>query len=273
MTIDKNISVHLQDFPDVSFLKEESELVADMDIVREVCSAALSIRDQKALRVRLPLHSLTVIGKNTARILPYSEIIADEVNVKKVAVEEGIGEFAELMPVIDVKKLGPKVGPKLKEILADLKLGKWQLAEPKLKIAGLELAADEFSMKLVLKEKALSDPRFAFATTAQHLLVKLDTSIDLELAQEGSARDMIRLIQQARKNSKLDVADRIGLAIFTSNLDLISSINKFENYIKEQTLCNTIEFLANPNEVKAQTKFYFEEEMEEVKLVFGISKL
>ena len=77
MMIDRKISVHLQNFPDVSFLSDEKELVADMDLVRSIASTALSIRDNKNLRVRLPLKSLTVIGKNAARILPFKEVIAD----------------------------------------------------------------------------------------------------------------------------------------------------------------------------------------------------
>ena len=67
--INRKISVHLQDFPDVSFLHDEQALVADMDLIRSICSTTLSIRDNKNLRVRLPLKSLTVIGKNSERIL------------------------------------------------------------------------------------------------------------------------------------------------------------------------------------------------------------
>jgi isoleucyl-tRNA synthetase len=94
--INRKSSVHLQDFPDISFLPNEKELVADMDLVRSIASTALSIRDNKNLRVRLPLNKLIVIGKSAARILPFKEIIADEVNVKSIEIKEDITELAEL---------------------------------------------------------------------------------------------------------------------------------------------------------------------------------
>ena len=68
--IDRKVSVHLQDYPDVSYLEDEKNLVSDMDLVRNICSSALSIRDNKNLRVRLPLGSLRIIGINSSRILP-----------------------------------------------------------------------------------------------------------------------------------------------------------------------------------------------------------
>ena len=94
--INRNISVHLQDFPDVSFLNDEKELISNMDLVRNICSTALSIRDNKNLRVRLPLKSLTIIGKNSSRISPFKDIISDEVNVKEINFEEDISKFADL---------------------------------------------------------------------------------------------------------------------------------------------------------------------------------
>ena len=66
--INRNISVHLQDFPEVNFLADDLELVNDMDLVRAICSTALAIRDNKNLRVRLPLQSLTIIGKSANKI-------------------------------------------------------------------------------------------------------------------------------------------------------------------------------------------------------------
>src|SRR5690606_34431525 len=84
----KNLSVHLQNFPDLSFIKEEEQLVKDMDLVKDICSAALFIRDQQNLRVRLPLNKLTIIGSGADinNINQYKEIIAEEVNVKNIVI-------------------------------------------------------------------------------------------------------------------------------------------------------------------------------------------
>jgi isoleucyl-tRNA synthetase len=124
--INRKSSVHLQDFPDISFLPNEKELVADMDLVRSIASTALSIRDNKNLRVRLPLNKLIVIGKSAARILPFKEIIADEVNVKSIEIKDEISELAELKLQINFKKIGAKFGSKIKEITEAAKKGDWQ---------------------------------------------------------------------------------------------------------------------------------------------------
>ena len=119
--IDRSISIHLQDFPNVDFIDAESQLINDMDLVRSICSTALAIRDNKNLRVRLPLQSLTIIGKDAQRILPFSEIIAEEVNVKEIKIVEEISQFAENKLQINFKKIGAKFGAKIKEITNAIK--------------------------------------------------------------------------------------------------------------------------------------------------------
>jgi len=94
--INRNISVHLQDFPDVKFLDDDLDLITQMDLVRSICSTALAIRDNKNLRVRLPLQSLTIIGKSANKIKDFHEIIAEEVNVKEINFIEDISQFADL---------------------------------------------------------------------------------------------------------------------------------------------------------------------------------
>ncbi len=150
--INRKNSIHLQDFPELSFLPDEKELVADMDLVRNLCSVALSIRDNKNLRVRLPLNKLIVIGKNAARILPFSEIIAEEVNVKSIEIKEEISELAELKLQINFKKIGAKFGAKIKEITGAAKSGDWKkISEKEIEIAGVVLEGDDFELKLATK--------------------------------------------------------------------------------------------------------------------------
>jgi len=66
--INRKISVHLQDYPSVEFFDDEFELISQIDLIQEICSVALAIRDNKNLRVRLPLRSLTIIGKNALKL-------------------------------------------------------------------------------------------------------------------------------------------------------------------------------------------------------------
>ena len=265
--IDRKISIHLQDFPDISFFNEETQLVADMDLVRNICSTALSIRDNKNLRVRLPLKSLSVIGKNSARILPFKEIIAEEVNVKTVEIKEEISDLAELKLQINFKKIGAKYGAKIKEITAAAKDGNWKkVSEKEIEIAGINLVGDEFEIKLSSKNN--DEKKFAFASLATNdYLVSIDIEITKDLEDEGIARDIIRAVQQNRKDSNLDISNYINLQIFSSNLRILSVAKTFENYIKEQVLAKHLEILDLQN---ISAKFIFDSKLEDGDLKVGI---
>ena len=264
--INRKTSVHLQDFPDVSFLSAEKQLVSDMDLVRSICSTALSIRDNKNLRVRLPLQSLTVIGKNAVRILPFKEIIAEEVNVKALEIKEEIADLAELKLQINFKKIGAKYGAKIKEITTASKEGKWQkISDKEIEIAGVKLVDDEFEIKLTTKN---SDEKKAViaALPSNDYLVSLNIEITKELEDEGIARDIVRAIQQNRKDANLDVSDHISLKLFSPNSRLMEVAKTFENYIKEQVLADNL-VVSNSEFDSSAGKHFFSSDTEEGKLL------
>jgi isoleucyl-tRNA synthetase len=232
--INRSISIHLQDFPDVSFLSNETALVADMDLVRSICSTALSIRDNKNLRVRLPLKSLTIFGKNAVRIAPFKDVIADEVNVKSIELKEEISDIAEFKLQINFKKIGAKYGSKIKEITTAAKSGDWKkISEKEIEIAAVTLLDDEFEIKLTPKN--LDEKKFAIQPLPTNdYLVVLDVEITKELEDEGIARDIVRAIQQNRKDANLNVSNRINLKISSPNPRIEEVAKAFESYIKEQ---------------------------------------
>lgn len=268
--IDRNISVHLQDFPNLSYLPDETNLVADMDLVRNICSTALSIRDNKNLRVRLPLNQLIVIGKNAERILPFKDIIADEINVKSIQIKEEISELAELKLQINFKKIGAKFGSKIKAIMGAVKQGNWKkISENEIEITAgdekINLIDDDFEIKLATKNN--DEKKFAIAALSTNdYLVQLDIEITEELANEGIARDAVRAVQQNRKDANLDISDRIELKIFSENKRIIEVIKSFDSYIKDQVLAEKITCVTNAEEG------FFENNLEEGKLFVGVSK-
>jgi isoleucyl-tRNA synthetase len=267
--INRKISVHLQDFPDVSFLSEETKLVSDMDMVRAVCSVALSIRDNRNLRVRLPLKSLTVIGKNAAQILPFAEIIAEEVNVKSVEIKEEIGDLAEVKLQINFKKIGAKFGAKIKEITEAAKKGEWKkTSEKEIEIAGIKLADDEFEIKLTTKNQ--DEKKFAImALPTNDCLIQLDVEITKDLEDEGIARDIIRAVQQNRKDADLNISDHINLKFFSSKPRILEVAKSFEKYIAEQVLADSISCEQSAEAVKT-AKSSFENKLDDGDLVVGI---
>lgn len=245
-----NNSVHLQTFPTITNIDIDEDLVNEMDLVKEICSVALFLRDKKNLRVRLPLNEVKIIGKDVANIEKYKNIIADEINVKNVVFKEDISDLATFVVEVDLKKLGAKYGEKLKDIIKDVKENKWKdLNDGKIEIAGNVLEKDEYTIKLKPKDKNNTNIQ---ALSNNKAIIELDTKITQELELEGIARDLVRTIQQNRKDANLDISDRIKLSIKVSSPIIIKAINNNENYIKNQTLAKNLQIV---NEISEDFSF------------------
>lgn len=239
--INRNISLHLQDFPDTSFLLSDNKLIEEMDLVRNICSSTLSIRDNKNLRVRLPLSSLTIIGKNSEKFIKYFEIIAEEVNVKKIDLATDINEYAEYKLQLNFKKIGAKFGAKIKAMTQAVKENNWKLLENnKISICDEILENDDFEIKLSTKN--IDEKKYAIISLPSNdYLVMLNIEITAELESEGIARDVIRAIQQNRKDAMLNITDRINVILFSSQSKILENVRKNIQLIKSQTLIDNLE--------------------------------
>src|SRR6202011_848389 len=98
-------------WPHASLLPADPELVATMDRVREVCSAAHSVRKAQGLRARLPLATLTVAAPDAEALAPFQDLIADEVNVKQVKLTSAVDEVADRLLTVAFKVAAPRLGP------------------------------------------------------------------------------------------------------------------------------------------------------------------
>ncbi len=258
----KSLSVHLQNFPNVSFLQDEKELVADMDMVRRVCSVALFIRDQRNLRVRLPLNKLTIIGKKAALMLRYKDIIADEVNVKNIEIIPEIGDLAEVKLQVNLKKVGAKLGSKLKEINLAIKENNWKkIADNQVEIAGVILSDDEFAIKLITKNS-----NNTATLPSNDCLVELDINVTAELEEEGLARDIIRTIQQNRRDANLDISNHIKIAVASDNEKILAVVKNYQNYIAEQTLSDEVLIGSKP-----AYQHSFTNKIDDIEFVVGLT--
>lgn len=232
-------SVHLADFPlypNLGNLIDES-ITQDMDRVKDICNAALGVRNARNLRVRLPLAKLTVVSSGFTFPEEFEDIIRDELNVKAVESSDALDEYATLKLQVNFPRAGARLGPKTKEIIPAIKKGEWkQVDGGKIEVSGTTLQPGEFDLLL--------EPKPAYAEAAQALssndtLVVLDTVMTEELEQEGIARDMVRLIQQARKEAKLDVSNRIELYLDMPQ-HVAAAVKAFKPYICEQTLTSQL---------------------------------
>ena len=202
-------SVHLTDWPSERDMPADPQLVADMDLVRDVCSAASSLRKAKKLRVRLPLPKLTVAVDNPSRLAPYTGLIADELNVKKVELTDDISAFGRFELTVNASVAGPRLGSDVQAAIKVVKAGEAVKNPDGTLTAGpVVLAADEYSTKLVA-----ADPEYTAALPDGAGLVVLDGAVTPELEAEGWAKDRIRELQELRKSSGLDVSDRINVVM------------------------------------------------------------
>lgn len=107
---DSGPSVHLTDWPDVSTMATDPELVDTMDRVRAVCSTALNLREERRLRTRLPLAKLVVAGPDAAVLAPFASLIQSEINVKSVEFADDASAFGSEVLKPNAKVLGPRIG-------------------------------------------------------------------------------------------------------------------------------------------------------------------
>ena len=202
-------SVHLTDWPNAGDLPADPDLVAAMDQVREVCSAASSLRKAKKLRVRLPLSKLTVAVENPAALEPFADLIADELNVKAVELTDEIATYGRFELSVNARVAGPRLGRDVQAAIKAVKAGEGVVnADGTLTAGPAVLAPDEYSTRLVA-----ADPEFTAALADGAGLVVLDGTVTEELEAEGWAKDRIRELQDLRKSTGLDVSDRIAVVM------------------------------------------------------------
>ncbi len=227
-------SVHLADWPDSSLLPADPGLVVDMDRVRDACSVALSIRKANGLRVRLPLARLTVAAPGATALEPFRALIADEVNVKEVRLTDDVGALADDVLQVVPAVAGPRLGPEVQQVIRAVRAGEWTRDGDGVRAGGLLLVPGEFSLRLVPADAAAS----ACLTTGDGVVV-LDLALTPELESEGLARDLVRLVQQARREAGLAVSDRIDLVVGLP-ADLRSRLSPLEPFLAGETLATSV---------------------------------
>jgi isoleucyl-tRNA synthetase len=230
-------SVHLTDWPDASSLPSDPGLVAAMDRVREVCSAASSVRKAAGLRVRLPIASVTVAAPDASSLAPFVELIAEEVNAKSVSLSDDVGGHGDLVLQVVPAVLGPRIGPDVQKVIKAVRAGEWsRLADGSIDVPALgrALADDEFSLRLEPR-----DPSTTRALPGNDGLVVLDTVVTPELEVEGLARDVVRLVNQARKDTRLHVSDRVRVSLHVHD-EVWAAVEAHLDYVKAETLAHSV---------------------------------
>lgn len=249
---ERDHSVHLADYPqELRGYGESPELTQAMDRVQDICTTAHGLRNQVGIRIRQPLASLTVYGAGPEFEPDYfRSLIAEETNVKEVMLSEELEAVATRQLKIYFPIVGKRLGAKMKEVSKAAKAGDWSFnPDGTIAIAGETLNTDEFEFSL----QPVADVKDrAAALASQDGLVMLETALSESLRQEGLVRDLVRFIQQSRKEAGFDVSDRIALTLEAGET-LKTAIRAFEDYLREQVLASTVAFQAVARDGQAYT--------------------
>jgi isoleucyl-tRNA synthetase len=239
-------SVHLADFPvvDPSFINEALE--AQMDIAQRTSSLVLALRKKEKIRVRQPLQKIMVpvLNKTFAdNILHVKELILSEVNVKELELmDEGNGMLVKSIKP-NFKTIGPKYGKQMKAIAAMVaQLSNDQIGEIESNNGwNGEIDGEQISLDLGDFEIAAQDIPGWLVATEGGLTVALDITISETLKAEGIARELINRVQNLRKDSGLEVTDRILLKVDTNEF-VKQAIQDNQEYVCNEVLANGISF-------------------------------
>ncbi len=238
-------SVHLCDWPVADESLLDQQLVDETDAVMKVVRLGRAARNVAAQKVRQPLAMFTVKPSSAMEkeaVQKNERLILDELNIKALEFTEDASGLVNYVIKPNLKTLGPKHGKLLPKISAALAQSDSAAIARKVSVAesfDLEVEGQMLSLEpgdvivetVTPENKSVSEE---FGT-----VVAIDTKLTPELVQEGLVRDLVRQIQQMRKDSGFNVDDRITIE-YRADGDLAHAITAWADYIRQETLANSL---------------------------------
>ncbi len=264
-------SVHLADFPKVNNAEVDTDLEAKMSIAQKISSMVLGLRQGEQIKVRQPLQKIMVPVLDhdfTRRIESVKDIILSETNIKEIELltdTEGV-LVKKIKP--NFKTIGPKYGKQMKAIAG--MVNQWTQADIEAVEAseGWKGTVNDTEITLDLADFDITTddiPGWLVASEGR-LTVALDLTLTDELKSEGIARELVSRIQNYRKDSGLEVMDRIELKFDTSE-NVKTAIEKNRDYICAEVLANGIDF------AKLDADANLLAELDEGNTIIGLTKV
>ena len=254
-------SVHLTDYPVYNEKWHNEELEFKMATVQKAVSMGRSLRNTFNLKNRQPLASVALVTRNSdeKRVLAEMEdSIREELNVKKVEFHDREDELVEYKAKANFKVLGKELGPKMKAAASIIMTLSSEQIQSILEGTKLTIDVDGTSFELneekVIVERLEKDGLKVLNDGT--LTVGLDSKITDELKKEGYVRDLVRGIQNLRKESGLNVTDRIKLTV-SGDDELKSAFQMFETFVAGEVLASSSVFadnIAGGTEVESEDK-------------------
>ena len=234
-------SVHLDSYPVVNESIIDKTLESNMDIVQKICSMALSLRKKEKIGVRQPLQRIAIpVTDNSIKegIVFLKHIILEELNIKDIEFIEG--QMVEKNVKPNFRVMGKKFGKQMKAAAAVVTaLSQEQIAQLENGAITINVEGTDYELTRDDVEISAQDMPGWSVTSEGVLTVALDITITPELRLEGVARELVRSIQQMRKDTGLEITDRIKVTI-PKNEDNEACVKTYGEYIASQVLADNI---------------------------------
>jgi isoleucyl-tRNA synthetase len=253
-------SIHLSDFPKYDARFVDTSLERKMENAQIISSLVLSLRAKEKIKVRQPLQKIMIPVDNEQQkeeILAVADLIKHEVNIKEVQILEDASDILIKQIKPNFKTLGPKFGKEMRLIANQVQeftqedINKIE----KDKNISIEINGKNIILELADVEITSKDIAGWLVANEGGLTVALDVTITEELHKEGVARELVNRIQNARKDTGLEVTDKIKLTVLNFE-NLQKSINENKDYIMSETLTKELVFvdaLKNGTEIEFDT--------------------
>lgn len=235
-------SVHLCDYPTVNQVYINERLESQIALAREVVSLGRALREKHKLKTRQPLAAVTIVHHDEqvrTDLAAQSHLIEEELNVKGVRLEASDAELTTVSFQANFKTLGRRCGKQMRDVakaITEFTREQWTTLQSgqAVDVLGFEITEAD----VIVRRAARGD---VVIETQGAMLVALDTELTPELIQEGVVRECIRTIQQFRKDSGLEISDRIHLQLSTTDADVLAALNAFSAKIGEEVLAKQID--------------------------------
>ncbi len=244
-------SVHLADWPETDPLREDDGLRRRMALVRRLVALGRAARTEGKVRVRQPLARALIVlpAAEVSDLEGLQGLIAEELNVKTIEVARGLEELVTYSVKPNFKTLGPRFGARVKEVAKALAAADAHALVAELESQGeIGVPVDGAQEKLSrddLDVRVEGRAGFSLAQEA-HYGVALDLDLTPELIAEGTAREVVRAVQDLRKSSGLAVEDRIELWLASEDREVRAALEAHRDGIAAEVLASNAHIGASP---------------------------
>jgi isoleucyl-tRNA synthetase len=248
---DKKLSVHLERFPEAKPALINKDLESAVERMDTLVMLGRNLREKIKIKAKIPLLSMKIIHRDRSALDALKKLewyFQDELNIRAFSYHTNEADFVSVKAKANFPVLGKRVGQKMKSIAAEIE---------KLSLTDLETLEAGKSLTILGESITLSDVEIRrqslgdkpHLSAHQLISIEVDPTLNEDQVLEGLSREVMRKIQQARKNANLKLDTRIDLTLYLTG-KLLSSAKAHEATLKSETLCQSLTYVDTATAVR-----------------------